>query len=387
MYLSQRSMRIGFWNRLLWRALSPVQSVKRDRLQQSAVFHISMAEYSFDKLAQTPDRKGAKSHMCPLCCRSFNTIKQLQFHTIDKHGSVLSGAGELEKVEIDHDVLKSNQGMHIISDAMMRTGPKSPAKEQKANLGIEPPKNPYTTPGYTRSPHQQAEPKQKNAFQCPHCPKSFRMEDALQVHISLMHKNSPSGSPVAETRPTPVKSFADLKRESANQTGVSASKPLSMPMTSQNELQEAKIENNDKVKSQNTDMYSLHPYTYRVIKQNSHLCAVSNSFAMLSGYCVSKLRTGFFYEAKVLEFTLALDVPFTDERDLPLKNALTVRCFDGHTQYASKYIQNTLSDYSGKILVIGALKLLPEIESEFEVLHFFPVIHVIPPVGVIRLLE
>ena len=326
--------------------------------------------------------------MCPLCFRSFNTIKQLQFHAIDRHGSMLSGTGELQKVEMDHDVLKSSQGMHILSNAMSRTT-KAASAEAQVNLGIEPPSDPFTTTGYTSSPHRTAEPEQQKSFSCPFCPKSFRIKDALEVHISVAHKSTESENEkkvekqARSSSPTSAKSFADLMRESTQRKEV----PKQEPATEKGSVNQ-KVSENLSSHERRIDMYSLPPYSGSAkYFQETYVSAACNSLSIFTGFCVSELRFGYFFKAKVTEFTLALDSPYKDTKDLRSKNKLTIRCFEGNSEYASKHITSVLSDYGGRILVIGTHKLLPEVDAEFNVVHNYPVIHVSPPVGVIYLLE
>ena len=341
-----------------------------------------------EDLSEQPSLKGDRTHICPLCRRVFNTMKQLQYHTIDRHGSMVSGSGELKKVEIDHDVLKSSQGIHLMARAMNEKKARQ-SDSQRINLGIEPPPDIFTKSGYTTSPHRSNELEQEKTFACPHCPKSFRMQEALNVHLTLVHVNTESKESKAPQAQSPsTKTFAALVQESSSRKAqnVKLSDAKAPEITTKSTSSESPTPKPLIVDLDASPSYISSSANLK-ISTETHLSPVGNSFSIFSGYQATELQAGYFFESQVGEFILSQKASDGSVTEQSQPEEIIIRCFEGKTGYLTRYLMPLLSEYRGRLLVIGVCKLLPVRDTALNVVHYYPAIHVAPPLGAIHTLD
>ena len=259
-------------------------------------------------------------------------------------------------------------------------------------------------------------------YTCEVCGKSFRFQDALNVHRGVAHgsekrdvpmEGEVSGSPSRTTQRrkdvvVAPKSFEELLRASPSSS------------TGGEDKIRSQVASGETPKQSKPEVEVLpHPFCrpllpYPIPRHPSvpesaiiHLTPASGSFSVFIASCVAPLGMGYYFESRVGFFSIRLrnasssfssSLPtFTSPSSpclSPSSDALEeadevlhVLCLDGSLGFASEYLSHSGLTEGSTVLVAGCLRLLPFVEEGQTVLQYIPVLQVAPPLGTVQVLD
>eukprot|EP00760_Papus_ankaliazontas_P005142 PhM_4_TR12415/c0_g1_i1/m.5164 len=345
-----------------------------------------MSSSSSSQTSADDDVAGVNTYSCHLCKKAFKIVGQLQAHYLDKHGmeapaAALAGNAPATQSSSPFGA-PSTTASPLAASALFGSGGLGGFEGSVTGFNAG-----FGNDGSGAS----AAPAASGKFQCQLCGKSFRLQDALNYHMTLAHgqQAAPSSSG-ASSNPFGGGAVSSIVSTRKLAFGEITPAPGFDPPPEDEEST-----------SGSGAQVDLDPYTTELLprpipRAHVHIASMLASVGVFIGAVVGDVQSGFVFEDPCVQFRLRTE----DMDGEDFGEALTVRCFGRRAVDEMTLRESVDTSYShdvvggdanikdtATVVVIGALKLVPYYDPQAKCFYHCPVVQVCPPFGSVHFVK